>query len=135
MTEQPRPAPTTADRPALWRLDREEQRLLFVTFVGGAASFVVGASIVGAAIALARAFTNANKHAAAVKHAEIITLVSVVILGAALIGARFVADRADKYRLSIDRAVLGVGFVLLGVAALLGVVIVLAVIGIAAGVH
>jgi hypothetical protein len=138
MTEPPQPAPTTEDRPPLWRLDRGEQRLLFVTFVGGAASFVVGAAIVGTAIAVGRAFANASKHTAAVNHAVEIFLASLGVLVAAGVGARFVTHHANnyrKYRPAVDRAVLGVGFIMAGAAALLGIIVVLAVIGIAAGVH
>jgi hypothetical protein len=55
--DQPRPtgepSPAEDDRP-FWSLSREDQRLLWVTFVGGVASFIVGAVIIGAAIGLAR---------------------------------------------------------------------------------
>jgi hypothetical protein len=57
--EQP-PAPTTeasapqgVERP-LWVLSREDQRLFVITFVGGVASIVVGACVIGGAIALVR---------------------------------------------------------------------------------
>lgn len=40
------------ERP-LWKLDRNEQRILVITFVGGLASIIVGAAVVGVAIALA----------------------------------------------------------------------------------
>ena len=38
----------------LWELSLDEKRILLVTFLGGVASIVVGAAIVGAGIALAR---------------------------------------------------------------------------------
>jgi len=40
------------DRP-LWKLSRDEQRVLLITFVGGLASIIVGAAVIGVAIALA----------------------------------------------------------------------------------
>jgi hypothetical protein len=46
-------APKAAERP-LWVLNRDEQRVLIITFVGGLASIVVGACVIGGAIALAR---------------------------------------------------------------------------------
>ena len=58
--EQP-PAPITeastpqvVERP-LWELSRDEQRVLIITFIGGLASVVAGACVIGAAIALVRA--------------------------------------------------------------------------------
>ena len=53
--------PTSKNEPAdeersVWALSREDQRLLWVTFIGGVASFIVGAVIIGVAIALARYF-------------------------------------------------------------------------------
>ena len=56
--QQPAPiteasAPQVAERP-LWVLSRDEQRVLIITFVGGLASIVVGAGIIGVAIALVR---------------------------------------------------------------------------------
>jgi hypothetical protein len=40
--------------PSLWPLSPEEQRNLFITFVGGLGSIVVGACIIGIAIAFDR---------------------------------------------------------------------------------
>jgi hypothetical protein len=48
-----RDKPTEEDRP-LWSMSRDEQRLLWITFVGGLASILVGAGIIGAAIVFAR---------------------------------------------------------------------------------
>jgi hypothetical protein len=53
MTEQPQPAAAPEER-SLWQLDRGEQRVLLITFVGGVASIVAAALIVGGAIAIAR---------------------------------------------------------------------------------
>ena len=54
MAEQSQPAPTPAERP-LWKLDRGEQRVLLITFVGGVASIVTAACVIGGAIAADRA--------------------------------------------------------------------------------
>jgi hypothetical protein len=42
------------DRP-VWQLSRDEQRVLLITFVGGLGAIVIGAAIIGLALALARA--------------------------------------------------------------------------------
>jgi hypothetical protein len=42
------------DRRELWDLSRDDQRLLIITFVGGLASLVAGACVIGGAIALVR---------------------------------------------------------------------------------
>ena len=39
---------------SLWDLSRDEQRILIITFVGGLASIVVGACVIGGAIGIAR---------------------------------------------------------------------------------
>jgi hypothetical protein len=57
MTEQPQPASPADERP-LWKLDRSEQRVLAITFVGGVPPIVVGASLIGLAIALGRILGN-----------------------------------------------------------------------------
>ena len=58
--EQP-PAPSTeaaaaqeGDPRPFWDLSRDDQRLLIITFVGGLASIVAGACVIGGAIALVR---------------------------------------------------------------------------------
>ena len=38
----------------MWRLNRDEQRILIITFVGGVGSLLVSACIIGGAIAIAR---------------------------------------------------------------------------------
>ena len=43
---------TNVERP-LWQLSRDEQRALIITFIGGLASIIAGAVVVGGAIALA----------------------------------------------------------------------------------
>jgi hypothetical protein len=57
-TDEPQPTsePSSADEPRpLWPLSLDDQRVLWLTFVGQLASFIVGVVIVGGAIALARA--------------------------------------------------------------------------------
>ncbi len=46
--------PQAVERP-LWVLSRDDQRVLFITFVGGLASIIVSACVIGGAIAVARA--------------------------------------------------------------------------------
>jgi hypothetical protein len=53
MTEQPQPTPTPKER-RLWNLNRDEQQILLITFAAGVGSIVVGAALVGLAIAFAR---------------------------------------------------------------------------------
>jgi hypothetical protein len=50
--EQP-PVPTGPER-RLWELSRDDQRVLIITFVGGFASVIAGAAVIGGAIALVR---------------------------------------------------------------------------------
>jgi hypothetical protein len=57
MTDGDKPA--SQDRP-LWSLSRDEQRILAITFVGGLASIILAAGIIGAAIALGRWFRHQN---------------------------------------------------------------------------
>jgi hypothetical protein len=52
-------APRVEERP-LWEFSRDEHRVLIITFVGGVASIVVGASVIGGAIALVRAIKPAH---------------------------------------------------------------------------
>jgi heme/copper-type cytochrome/quinol oxidase subunit 2 len=58
MAEGDRPA--DGDR-SLWALNREERRLLWITFAGGLGSIVVGACIIGGALALARYLEQKNQ--------------------------------------------------------------------------
>jgi hypothetical protein len=53
--EQPPDGIMAAPERPLWEFSRDEGRVLIVTFVGGLASIVVGASVIGGAIALVRA--------------------------------------------------------------------------------
>jgi hypothetical protein len=49
--------PSQADRP-LWRLTVEDQRVLLITFAGGLGAIVVGAGMIGAALAFGRFWGN-----------------------------------------------------------------------------
>jgi hypothetical protein len=60
MTEEQEQAQAPEERP-LWKLDRGEQRVLLITFVGGLASIVVAAIIIGLAVAFAR-YLNSTPH-------------------------------------------------------------------------
>jgi 4-amino-4-deoxy-L-arabinose transferase-like glycosyltransferase len=73
--------PADEEQP-FWALSREDQRLLWVTFIGGVASFIVGAVIIGVAIALARRFSTDAPLLA------IITLGSTCVLGVLYTQAR-----------------------------------------------
>jgi hypothetical protein len=53
MTDKPTAGPPAEDERPLWKLSRGEQRVLLVTFVGGLASIIVGAAVIGVALALA----------------------------------------------------------------------------------
>lgn len=45
---------TSSDDRSVWSLNRDEQRLLWITFAGGLGSILAGALIVGGAVALLR---------------------------------------------------------------------------------
>src|SRR6266568_983575 len=47
------PAPHAVQRPP-WVLSHDEQRALIITFIGGLASIIAGACVIGGAIAMAR---------------------------------------------------------------------------------
>lgn len=51
--EQPLEQAATDTERSLWQLSRDEQRVLIITFVGGLASIIVGAVVLGGAAALA----------------------------------------------------------------------------------
>jgi hypothetical protein len=72
---QPRPA--EEDRP-LWTLSRDDQRLLWVTFVGGVASFLVGAGLIGVALTLARLVVHSKSYIQLVTVGSIFLLLAVV---------------------------------------------------------
>jgi hypothetical protein len=53
MTDKPTARPPAGDERPLWKLSRDEQRILLVTFAGGLGSIIVGAAVIGVALALA----------------------------------------------------------------------------------
>ncbi len=53
MTDKPTAGPPSEDERPVWKLSRDEQRILLITFVGGLASIIVGAAVIGVAVALA----------------------------------------------------------------------------------
>jgi hypothetical protein len=133
MTEQPQPPPAPEQRP-LWKLDRGEQRVLFVTFVGGVASIVV-AAMVGGAIALGHVYRNLNaRHAAGFAEGGKIygyVMGSLIALKGGWLWLLF-TDRL--LRLLVHRVVGRITLVLLAVFSLVNLVIMLTVIGLGAGV-
>jgi hypothetical protein len=62
-----------------WSLTRDEQRLLWITFAGGLGSIVVGAGVIGGALALTRSIRPQLPEFA------ILTLVSVVVVTALIL--------------------------------------------------
>jgi hypothetical protein len=132
MTEQSQPAATSEERP-LWKLDRNEQRVLLITFVGGVASLIVSAFIIGAAIALAHA-THATKPVTngvgnAISVGSAIALVLMVIAFTAVL--REPAPPGKRF----DAAIRRVAWVYIGICALALIFLLLTGLGLAAGVH
>lgn len=82
MTAQPQPAPPSEERP-LWKLNRDEQRMMMITVVGGLVSILLGAVIIGIAIGFARASYH-NKVLHSALHSEAAAAVMLplaVVLG------------------------------------------------------
>jgi len=75
---------TTEER-AFWSLNRKDQRLLWVTFVGGAAGVVVGGGILGAAVWLGRSVEHVVSSASLDKWAPIANVLLAIV---GLVGAR-----------------------------------------------
>jgi hypothetical protein len=117
-------------------LDRGEQRVLFVTFVGGGASIVVAAAIVGGAIALGHVYRNLKTHHAAgfAEGGKIFGYVTggLIVLAVGSLWLIFTTDRFP--RLLAHRMVGRIALVLAVVFSLSTLVMVLTVIGLAAGV-
>jgi hypothetical protein len=131
-------ASSASSRRPLWKLDRGEQRVLMITFAGGVASIVVAAIILGTAIALARAAKHHNAAAAAYTGLNDVrlALTNWKSLGILLAGF-FLLVLATAVIPSAVRTI-AVGLTTLIIAVVVGlsaIVLVLAVIGLAAGVH
>jgi hypothetical protein len=114
--------PTGGDRP-VWSLSRDEQRTLAITFVGGLASIIIGAGVIGASIALGRWVEHQNLRWLA--HGGAAAWGSVVsgLLGAlgGLAGLRKDAPLSSR--------VFG------WIAASIGVFLLLVIVGVGAGIH
>jgi hypothetical protein len=138
MTEQPQPAPTPEERP-LWKLDRSEQRILAITFVGGVASIVVAAVIIGTAIALARHVNGSSVAATLNSMGTSSFLITVGICIFVLAGALLVNPATQKVSgkpfARVRRIASFVAWACSGILTLSGIVAGLAFIGMAAGIH
>jgi hypothetical protein len=117
---------STAERP--WALSATEWRLLAITFVGGLGSIIVGACVIGGAIAIARWMTPHPKpdvlgHLAGLTGAVLLALLISLWILRRVLRPGFLRPLA-----------LPVGQFATG-AALIFIVLLLAWIGLAAGVH
>lgn len=62
MADKPAAEPSTgSDRP-LWKLSRDEQRQLAITVVGGLAAILLGAGVLGGALAMSRWLQRPRQH-------------------------------------------------------------------------
>jgi hypothetical protein len=111
---------TLGDRP-FWSMNRDEQRLLWITFLGGLGSIVIGAGIVGLSIALAR--STFRQHPRPV---TILFFAGVCVIYGMLIGIRndpgFRAGGRRRILGNVASVVFAIGFAvfflaLMGVAA------------------
>jgi len=132
MTEQPQPTPPPGERP-VWRLDRDQQRVLFITFVGGVASIVVAAVIVGIAIALAHTIIPDLKKTSPVA-IDALTL-AVTILSVLPLIATFALAARKKPGSPLTFILRRVALVALGIVSAAGILAALTLVGAAAGVH
>jgi len=112
-------APEVVERP-LWPLSRDEQRVLIITFVGGLASIVAGACVIGGAIAMTRYLKKYNSLS------QLIILTGINILGTA------VSFYFHRHSPGVNKWV--VWFVLLVVLVPTAIYL-LGLIGVAAGIH
>ena len=129
-------AATAAERP-LWQLSRDEQRALIITFVGGLASILVGAVVIGGAVALA----HYEQKGQSLSDLAVLTGVSILLtaLSAALVLVSVLSKRRPLGKLRPFRliwTVLGAICILLVISsALLLCALILTWIGIVAGIH
>ena len=86
-------APEAVERP-LWELSRDEQRLLIITFVGGLASIVAGACVIGGAIALVRALKPTHFLLGSLAFGTAVYIVIVVLVAKARLRRRLAGPRA-----------------------------------------
>jgi hypothetical protein len=124
-------AAADAKRP-LWRLSRDEQRVLIITFVGSLGSILVGAVVLGAAVAFARHEQKLNSLSSLAKS----TGGSVLLM--AFLGAMFFMSA--RFRREGAARVIWTGFsaiflIFLVPVALLVLILMLTWVGIATGIH
>jgi hypothetical protein len=131
VTEEPRGAPAGKQRP-IWKLNRDEQRTLIITFVGGLASIIFGAVILGSAIAVAKATAKPGQAGAW----ALVAALAVVFAAQIPLVLALQAALLRGVRQPVGRGIVRV-VALAGVAgAILGLAItLLALIGLAAGIH
>jgi hypothetical protein len=110
------PAPPPVER-SLWPLSRDDQRSLMITFVGGLASIIAAACVIGGAIGMARAMKSGNSWLGYLWIFGIVALILCVVL------ANFAPSKWKWIRWLVILAFLP------------DIVSLLALIGLAAGIH
>jgi hypothetical protein len=128
MTEEQQSASVPEERP-LWKLDRGEQRILLITFVGGVGSIIVGAFFIGIAIALGRALAHHMQPNLVPPSAVGIGFWVSCCVG--LVGFAMVFLGSVKGAVVLR----GVGWGLIAMCVLAWLLLALAVMGVAIGVH
>ena len=130
---RPERAATDAER-TLWQLSRDEQRVLIITFAGGLASILVGAVVLGGAVALAHYEETGNSLSSLAFGTGLAVALTALCTAVVLIMARL--RRRGRRGEQLIATVLGVMYlILLMPLALLLCLIILTWIGIAAGIH
>jgi hypothetical protein len=131
MTAQPQRAPPSEERP-LWKLNRDEQRMMMITVVGGLVSILLGAVIIGVAIAFTRlSYHNKVLHAGLHTGAWLpVTLPLAAVLAILLAIARTAHPTRKVSTRNFRRVAQGI----IGLVVLVGVIQVLVWIGDAAGI-
>jgi hypothetical protein len=124
---------TASTERSLWQLGRDEQRVLIITFVGGLASIVAAAVVVGGAIALAHYEQEGNSLSALAGGTGLAVL--LVALSAAVVLLTFRPDGVNRSEKLIVTVLGGMYLIVLIPLALELCLLVLTWIGIAAGIH
>jgi len=131
----PERAQVPGPRP-LWKLDRSEQRVLFVTFVGGVASILAAAFLVGMAISLGRILASAKPHTTAGTEVTWFCFITAIMAVLVWVEATLRHKVNRKPRLSgFRRFFESADWVIMSVLILWLSVMVLTLIGLAAGIH
>lgn len=113
-------APQTVQR-SVWNLSRDEQRALIITFAGGLASILVGACLLGLALATARSLH---------RTVDLVTAILAVIVYASVTRSLWVGWRRTRRPWVKVLCVLS-----MAVTSFFAALYLLALIGIAAGIH